>query len=675
MKKTLLIVLIALSVVSILSFSMSGEASALTERNFNYTVRFGEATITGMTTGDYFGTLKVPSSLGGYPVTSIGDRAFNGYKSLINVELPDAVKSIGKEAFYECVKLKSVKFGTSLTSIGSHAFYGCSALENFDFPEKLTDITNDSFYRTAWFDSQPDGPVYAGNVFYKYKGDYDSRQNVKKLEIREGTVAIAAYAFSSIEGLTEVTLPSSLKVVGPGAFWGLEYLKEIAVPASVERIGESVFSNCSSLEKISVESGNTAYSGAGNCLVELSSGKLIGGCKNSVIPDDGTVKEICNNAFYGCRGLTEIVIPNGVRKIGENAFFSCNKLYKAVIPPTVTEIGRYSFAYCHSLRELTFPDSVTTVGTDAFKDSGSGYYTVENGIKYVGKVACEYIGGEDAAVALLTFKEGTLAIAGGAFRWCEDVRILSVPDSVKVIGDDAFESCTNLSSVSLGKNVEKIGRGAFSGCSALKKLVLPDSLKTVGGSAFNGANDIADITFGKGLTEVGTYAFSWIRWYNDQPQGPVYTGNVFYDHKGTIPSEFEIKDGTVGVADYAFANTSGLKEVFIPESVVFIGKNAFNNRDVVVLKGYKGSYAEKYAAEKGLEFKAIYPEYGDADGNGTVNALDVVRLKRYFAEMDKVTLTSPVEVGALADANADGKISALDLIRVKRILAGLYPPV
>ena len=94
---------------------------------------------------------------------------------------------------------------------------------------------------------------------------------------------------------------------------------------------------------------------------------MIAGCKNSVIPDDGSVTSIGERAFYGCYRLTSIVIPDSVTSIGEEAFAYCESLTSITIPDSVTSIGRGAFEGCTSLKSITIPDSVTSIGRYAFQ--------------------------------------------------------------------------------------------------------------------------------------------------------------------------------------------------------------------------------------------------------------------------------------------------------------------
>ncbi|MGM9664528.1 MAG: leucine-rich repeat domain-containing protein, partial [Eubacteriales bacterium] len=131
-------------------------------------------------------------------------------------------------------------------------------------------------------------------------------------------------------------------------------------------IGVYAFYNCSSLASITVVSGNPVYHSAGNCLIKTSSKTLVAGCKNSIIPTDGSVTSIGGSAFEGCSSLKSITIPYSVTGIGDKAFWYCSSLTSVTIGDSVTSIGSYAFYNCSSLTSITIPYSVTGIGDKAF---------------------------------------------------------------------------------------------------------------------------------------------------------------------------------------------------------------------------------------------------------------------------------------------------------------------
>ena len=105
-----------------------------------------------------------------------------------------------------------------------------------------------------------------------------------------------------------VVIPKGVTSIGSLAFYECDSFESIVIPKSVTRIGVlvGVFDGCNSLENIIVKQGNPIYHSAGNCIIETKSKTLIAGCKNSVIPADGSVTSIGERAFYKCSSLTSI---------------------------------------------------------------------------------------------------------------------------------------------------------------------------------------------------------------------------------------------------------------------------------------------------------------------------------------------------------------------------------
>ena len=159
------------------------KASAETEGNLQYSVYNGKATITDYTPPND-GDLVIPDTLGGYPVTRIGNGAFVRCAGLTSVTIPDSVTSIGYKAFYGCTGLTSVTIGNSVTSIGWAAFSDCTGLTSITIPDSVTSIGSDAFDGTAWYNEQSDGDVYVGKFYYKYKGTMPKKTSIV---IKDGT--------------------------------------------------------------------------------------------------------------------------------------------------------------------------------------------------------------------------------------------------------------------------------------------------------------------------------------------------------------------------------------------------------------------------------------------------------------------------------------------------------
>lgn len=178
-------------------------------------------------------------------------------------------------------------------------------------------------------------------------------------------IAILDGAFSTDVLLVSVTIPSTVKSIGEYAFCGCASLEEIKIPKSVNSIGEFAFVQCSSVKKIEVDKDNQFYSSKGNCLIEDETRTMIAGCKNSKIPNDGSVKLIAVGVFSGYTP-SEITIPKSVTTIPEAMFINCFGLKKVVIEEGATTICTAAFNTCIDLESVTLPSSIKNIDAIAF---------------------------------------------------------------------------------------------------------------------------------------------------------------------------------------------------------------------------------------------------------------------------------------------------------------------
>lgn len=154
-------------------------------------------------------------------IAKIGDSAFACNQKLTTVSIPDTVTELEYKAFAGCVELSDIEIHDSVEAIGGYAF------EKWDIYNEGGD--------TAWYDAQADGDVYAGKVYYKYKGTIAEGGTVN---LKAGTKGIAGYAFLDQINLTGIEIPDSVTNIGDYAFVGCEKLNKVTVPASVTKIGE-----------------------------------------------------------------------------------------------------------------------------------------------------------------------------------------------------------------------------------------------------------------------------------------------------------------------------------------------------------------------------------------------------------------------------------------------------
>ena len=334
-------------------------------------------------------------------VTSIGESAFLNRTNLASVTIPTSVTSIGGAAFSGCTSLTSVNIPGSITTIGDYAFSDCTGLTSVTIEKGVTKIGNMTFNECT---------------------------SLASISIPDSVTEIGGYAFFICTSLSSVTIPNSVTYIGYAAFCGCSSITSINIPDSVAKISSRAFSGCSALESITVDEGNPYYHIGGNCLIETRTKTLIAGCNNSVIPRDGSVTKIAEEAFWGLKALDSITIPNSVTSIGYDAFAGCSSL-----------------------------DSITV-------DAGNPCYHSDGNCLIETKSAILLAGCNNSVIP----SDGSVtAIFLYAFFGLEGLESITIPDSVTEIGECAFFGCSALESVTIGNGVTYIGWGAFSDCSAI----------------------------------------------------------------------------------------------------------------------------------------------------------------------------------------------------------------
>ena len=321
---------------------VGAEADKTAEDTYQYPFGyiFGTSSYTGGTAVEqyYYGyntytstTYYIPSSLRSVTVTggNILCGAFSNCSMLTSITIPDSVTSIGQAAFYNCGSLTSVIIGSGVTSIGERAFNDCTSLTSVTIPSSVTSIGNYAFEDCAaeiiWGDA-PTITEIGPLAFANYAGT--------SITIPDSVTSISDDAFSYCTSLTSVTIPDSVTSVGNAAFDDCTGLTSVTIGNGVTSIGELAFGHCPSLERLTVAPGNPKFHSAGNCVIETATGTLIQGCKNSVIPDDGSVTSIGEWAFAGCDSLNSITIPDSVKIIWSYAFSGCTSLASVIFEET-----------------------------------------------------------------------------------------------------------------------------------------------------------------------------------------------------------------------------------------------------------------------------------------------------------------------------------------------------
>ena len=310
-------------------------------------------------------------------------------------------------------------------------------------------------------------------------GDLIIPDSVESNGVKYAVTWIGYQAFSGCPDLTSVIIPEGVTTIWNNAFLRCYGLTSVSIPSTVTNIGNSAFQDCRSLTSVIIRNG-TSY---------------------------GT------DVFNGCYSLSDVTIEEGVTSLATRIFSSCTTLVSVVIPSTVTSIGASAFAGCRSLDPTTIPSGVTNIGSNAF-------YNVRN-VFYYGS-ASDATGGNWGALHLNCYQQDSLIYNNrgktqlvGAYR---DVHNRTIPSTVKVIADNAFSGCHNITEITIPAAVNYIGDGAFANCANLSVVnFLPDSCTYMGlpgnsaypyrTTAFSGCSALSTINIGNNVKLLTSYAF------------------------------------------------------------------------------------------------------------------------------------------------------------------------
>lgn len=181
---------------------------------------------------------------------------------------------------------------------------------------------------------------------------------------------------------------------------------------------------------------------------------------------------------------------------------------------------------------------------------------------------------------------------------------VTIPDSVTIIGWEAFNRCTKLTGVTISNRVTMISSGTFLECTSLTGITIPNSVTSIDRIAFYDCKNLADVTIPDSVTDIDSSSFENTAWYNKQPNGVVYAGKFAYAYKGTMPANTRITllDGTKAIARSAFVNCTGLTGITIPDSVISIGNYAFNYCKNLTSVTFAGTIPSSGFGEEAFEY-------------------------------------------------------------------------
>ena len=451
----------------------------------------GGALVTPAITYEYGDTNTI------YKVTKMTDHAFQGNTTLTSAVVDGNVTNIGDNAFNSCSNLKTITVGNSVKTIANGGINNCENLESIILGKNVQEIG-------TW--------AFAFNP------------KLTTIEIPSSVISLGRNVFEACFGLVSIRCSAKLSEVPIGMFHsgstdtGTMSLESVRFGGIIKKIGEAAFYNCVKLNNIDNYTSEAS-------LVDLSD-----------------VQEIAGNAFYNCKGITNLHIGKKFKSAESTSFKGCTGIKTLTIPCALTARGTSSAPTLAYISKGTVLKLTITAGENYATDVTDLTYTeVKNGF---GGGADDLLGG------------GTEDLLGGGVMTELVIDFEGYSNDKYNIATQAFLACPNLKKVTL-KNVRRMGIGVFQHCGSLKtaSIDIGSSSKLIGEDTFRYS----------GLTTLKLY-------------------------------------GSNSIGDKVFRYSSDLTSVYIPETITSIGSEAFagcsNLKDIY----YSGTRSQWNSMTKGTNW-------------------------------------------------------------------------
>lgn len=382
--------------------------------------------------------LIIPAYYNSKPVTAIktegfsGEKAYNGFQGISNpkyVYIPETVNYIGRSAFADCDGISEIIINGEEVTFGERAFYDCDGLEKAVFN---CDIKSNQWLK---------------NMFYGCYKLETVEFNGKLTADKVGAGFLGT--FKGCSSLTSVIFPEGTDFIGEHTFYECRSLETLDIPENAE-INSKAFIGCEKLSFTLQES--ERYSITAHRIVDKSTKTLVWQRDDTPIPEDGSILNIAECAFYGNDKITEYKIPAVIESVGSYAFYHCKNLKSVVWESDCTEIPEYTFCGCEKLESFTLNGRIARIGN-------------------------------------------------GAFYGCSAMESITVPDTVTEICDYAFRECDALEELTVPNGVGVLGKNVLYGCDALKRVYIPSTVRSIAKEALENCPNLWDIYYGGTIEE------------------------------------------------------------------------------------------------------------------------------------------------------------------------------
>ncbi len=516
--------------------------------------------------------VTVPAYIGKIPVGMVDGNAFKDCKNLKEISLPSTIELISSlDPFEGCYGLTDINvYSVDGTGVSRYESSDGVLIERkqdgscvilavprgrtgiYRIPDGISEIPAGAFS-----ESLLDGIIIPTCVSKIGNDAFASSKNLRSVEFIDPTavdavpeLTIGKRAFGGCTALVSIELPARLTSIELSKYF-------TDASGNISLVGDDAFAGCTSLTAITVASGSASYG--------ITDGMIYSADRRHLL--------YCPTSYSGA-----MRIPIGTQSIGAGAFIGCGGLTEIVIPNTVTYVGEYAF-YSLALASVTFSGNGlndVTVGDNSFR-------------------GC-------ADLETVVFEQGSrIAVIGeSAFADCRSISEFSIPATVSSIRSKAFMNCLSLANVTFAANGRALefGTDVFYNCAALTTVTIPANVSKIPG-IFGGCTSLEEVKVDSAsqyFTSVDGVIF------NKKMTEIIY----FPQGKG---GNYTIPEGVTSIANGVFSENKTLTELVIPNSVSYIGEEAFRGTRIGKIIFSGDIYAESLTIGKAAFKDAYFENY------------------------------------------------------------------
>lgn len=485
---------------------------------------------------------------------SIENFAFAYAPYLSSISIPEGITSIGSYAFSNCSNLTEAIIPTSITSIDYYSFSSCENLVYNEYENAYylgnslnpflvlvkainTDIINCNIYNKTkiichsafWNCSKLESIIIPENIEKIENTTFCNCTNLSSVIIANSVKSIGSSAFSNCTNLTTVNIPDSVASIGENSFKNCTNLRSITIGNSITAIGKSAFANCTLVEEIYFNAVAMNDFNQYSYDIFTNIGNDSAGINVFI---DNCVTKIPARLFYESSNIISVEFEQEsvCKSIGSHAFYNCTKLANITIPDSVTSINDYSFYGCSALKNLTIGKNVASIGSEAFRNCTALetiYFNanVMNGISSDKRVF-DSAGNNSKGITVVVGNNVTTIPMGlfNGYYYSSPAKIITVvfeeASMCESIGSHAFRKCESLNSIIIPNDITSIEQYAFNDCSNLIIVYYYGTAENWSNIEIGSSNDP--------LTNATLYYFSETQptlegnyWYRDEDGNPV----------------------------------------------------------------------------------------------------------------------------------------------------------